>query len=679
MESPSQDKKAARVVTIQPKETIFTALPYRPHSSLLEFLRGEPKVLGVLQIMLGLIIIGFGMIFVFNFLIFSQGFPLVFLTGYPFWGALIFILTGYLTGIDEKSTKILGQGVMSMNVISSLVAVAGITLTIVTYRHQYNYCQRPSLEGICVFGTTLFVVVFFLPSDIPQDSEQPGPEQNAQLQFELQEGPFIDDTTMNLQPVFFGGYAFFKLRITRNSLASQPRSQSCNKSIYHTASSSVPDEQEQSIPPPSEEELLLPVLERRPSEHIMHIQEDLTFEQLKGEDLQPAIVKPSKMQTQLAQDQDLPLQVLPSHSVLKLQELSPEDLPAQALPVQDLLVQNKLSKSPSSHSIKSFDLTTEDLPTQYIPSQDTSSQDTPFLDALSQNTPFQDMPSQDKLSQALSKAMLSEASTPNTEQFSDMKYLLQQSPNLHPQNIQPQNPELLQIPYEDLRSEVMEETTKWDSKEELHRKKSSGRRHSLDQQTKGYHAPRRYSLDQQTRSWQSPKQKALDKQIRFLLSQQKQSPDKLNQYRQTPEQLPDQQHADVYQATRKQTPKEQFIAGQKKDHQAEKEQSPKKQTQDQQVNDQQAQEEKSLKGQSQNFQVKGQQAQVKKAPSQLYQDQESQIQQQEDWQPPKRNFQNVQPKTGNLLAHSNLRNGELKVRETKIGKHKNGNLKCNIL
>uniref|UniRef100_A0A8C9AC96 Membrane spanning 4-domains A14 n=1 Tax=Prolemur simus TaxID=1328070 RepID=A0A8C9AC96_PROSS len=691
MESPSQDKKAAHVVTIQPKETIFTALPYRPHSSLLEFLRGEPKVLGVLQIMLGLIIIGFGMIFVFNFLIFSQGFPLVFLTGYPFWGALIFILTGYLTGIDEKSTKIMGQGVMSMNVISSLVAVAGITLTIVTYRHQYNYCQRPSLEGICVFGTTLFIgilsvmliisiaefsisvtiasfrskcwvhsdeVVFFLPSDIPQDSEQPGPEQNAQLQFELQEGSFTDDTTMNLQPVFFGGYAFFKLRIKRSSLASQPRSQSCNKSNYHTTSASVLDEQEQSIPPPSEEELLLPVLERRPSEHIMHIQEDLTFEQLKGEDLQPAIVKPSKMQTQLAQDQDLPLQVLPSHSVLKLQELSPEDLPAQALPVQDLPVQNKLSKSPSSHSIKSFDLTTEDLPTQYIPSQDTSSQDTPFLDALSQNTPSQDMPSQDMLSRALSKAMLSEASTPNTEQSSDMKYLLQQSPDLQPQNIQPQNPELLQIPYKDIRSEVMEETTKWESKEELHRKKSSGRRHSLDQQTKGYHTPRRYSLDQQTRSWQSPKQKALDKQIRFLLSQQKQSLDKQNQYPQTPEQLPDQQHADVHQAKRKQTPEGQFIAGQKKDHQAEKEQSPKKQTQDQQANDQQAQEEKSLKGQSQNFQVKGQQAQVKKAPSQLYQDQESQIQQQQDWQPPKRNFQNVQPKTGNLLAHSNLRNGE---------------------
>ncbi|XP_012499381.1 PREDICTED: membrane-spanning 4-domains subfamily A member 14, partial [Propithecus coquereli] len=167
MESPSQDKRAAPVITIQPKEIIFTALPYRPHATLLEFLRGEPKVLGALQMMLGLIITGLGMIFVFNFLVFSQGFPLVFLTGYPFWGALIFILTGYLTGIDEKSTKILGQGVTSMNVISSLVAVAGITLTIVTYRHQYDYCQRPSLEGICVFGRTLFIDFILLT---PQSS-----------------------------------------------------------------------------------------------------------------------------------------------------------------------------------------------------------------------------------------------------------------------------------------------------------------------------------------------------------------------------------------------------------------------------------------------------------------------------------------------------------------------------
>lgn len=42
-----------------------------------------------IQILLALIIVGVGTIFAFNYINFSQKFPLVFLTGYPFWGALI--------------------------------------------------------------------------------------------------------------------------------------------------------------------------------------------------------------------------------------------------------------------------------------------------------------------------------------------------------------------------------------------------------------------------------------------------------------------------------------------------------------------------------------------------------------------------------------------------------------
>ncbi|PNJ22212.1 MS4A14 isoform 7 [Pongo abelii] len=139
MESTSQDRRATHVITIKPNETVLTAFPYRPHSSLLDFLKGEPRVLGATQILLALIIVGFGTIFALNYIRFSQRFPLVVLTGYPFWGALI------------------GQGVMGMNVISSLAAITGITFTILSYRHQDKYCQTPSLEEICVFGRTLFI------------------------------------------------------------------------------------------------------------------------------------------------------------------------------------------------------------------------------------------------------------------------------------------------------------------------------------------------------------------------------------------------------------------------------------------------------------------------------------------------------------------------------------------
>lgn len=41
------------------------------------------------QVLLALITAGIGAIFAFNYFNFAQRFPLVFLTGYPFWGAFI--------------------------------------------------------------------------------------------------------------------------------------------------------------------------------------------------------------------------------------------------------------------------------------------------------------------------------------------------------------------------------------------------------------------------------------------------------------------------------------------------------------------------------------------------------------------------------------------------------------
>uniref|UniRef100_G3SB07 Membrane spanning 4-domains A14 n=1 Tax=Gorilla gorilla gorilla TaxID=9595 RepID=G3SB07_GORGO len=642
------------VITIKPNETVLTAFPYRPHSSLLDFLKGEPRVLGATQILLALIIVGFGTIFALNYIRFSQRLPLVVLTGYPFWGALIFILTGYLT-VTNKKSKILGQGVTGMNVISSLVVITGITFTILSYRHQDKYCQMPSFEEICVFGRTLFIVLFFLPSDVTQNSEQPAPEENDQLQFVLQEEFSSDDSTTNAHSVFFGGYAFFKLRLSRSPLVSQPG----NKGREF-----VPNEQKQSILPSpkfSEEEIepLPPTLEKKSSEN-MSIQLDSTFKQMKDEDLQSAIVQPSQMQTKLLQDQAVSLQVFPSHSALKLEDISPEDLPSQALPVEGLSEQTMPSKSTSSHVKQSSNLTANDLPPQGILSQDTSSQDMLFHDMtsqdmqslymLSQDTPShamppQDIPSQDMLSQALSAhAILPEASTSHIVQFPEIQHLLQQPPDLQPENTEPQNQQILQMSYQDIRSEVMEETKEWKSEEELHRRKSSRRhslnqetkalqylrRHSLDVQARGQKSSKRHSLDQQSKGWQSPKRKSLDQQIKDWLSPKKHSTDKQAQLNQTKEQLPDQQ-AEDQQAKGEQYPEGQSKDGQVKDQQTDKEQNSKKQTQDQQTEDQPAQEKKSPKGQFQNVQAEGQQAQVEKVPKLLCQDSESQIQQYQFW------------------------------------------------
>ncbi|XP_012863259.1 membrane-spanning 4-domains subfamily A member 14 [Echinops telfairi] len=246
MATSTQVERRSRAVTAQPEETVLTGFPYRPHRSLLDFLRGEPQVLGTVQILLGLIIAGLGSIILFNFITFSQRFPLVFLSGYPFWGALTFLLAGYFTGTKEKPQKCLRQCVTSMNVISSLVAIAGITLTMISYKDEHRFCQVPSLEGVCVVGRTLIngilsviliasiaelsisitiitlrnkcwtksrKIVFFLPSDTTEDNEKPAPGANAQIRFELQESSPNDRTT-NTNAFSFGGYTFFRLRVS---------------------------------------------------------------------------------------------------------------------------------------------------------------------------------------------------------------------------------------------------------------------------------------------------------------------------------------------------------------------------------------------------------------------------------------------------------------------------------
>nr|XP_055173559.1 membrane-spanning 4-domains subfamily A member 14 [Nyctereutes procyonoides] len=544
MESSSEVKRSAHVITIQPNDTILTAFPYGPQSSLLDFLKGEPKVLGALQILLASIIVGVGSIFAFNYINFSQRFPLVFLTGYPFWGALIYVITGYLTGINDKA-KCMGQGVTAMNVISSLVAVAGIILTIISYRYQHKYCQTPSLEGICVIGRVLYngilsvlliisiaelsiavtivsfrskcwtnsnEIVFFLPSDVTQDSSPTAPEENAAIQFEFHEQSSTNDSISNTQPVFIGGYTFFKLRISKNPLTFR-YSRRRGSNTYYTSSESVLDEQRKSIPPLSqlyEEETKLkpfpPASKKKPTENI------LPTKQIKDEDLKSAITQLPKKQTQLQQSQALPSLVSPSYSVKNPQPLSPKDFPSQALPAQVLV-----SEAPKPHFMQPHGLTSEDMPYQ-----DISSQNIPSQDMLSQDLPPQDIPNQNLLSQIQTlptQVMLFEAPTFHAAQSSNIQRLNQQSLEL-----QQQNQQYMQAAYQDMQSEVKLLTQEWKSKEDFHSRKSS-KWQSLDWQNENLQSLKSPNLEQQNKSLQSPKQKALDQQIQGQQSLKRKSLD----------------------------------------------------------------------------------------------------------------------------------------------------------
>ncbi|XP_059230737.1 membrane-spanning 4-domains subfamily A member 14 [Mustela nigripes] len=602
MESSSEVKRSTHVITVQPNDKVLTAFPYRPHASLLDFLKGEPKVLGAIQILLALIILGVGTIFAFNYISFSQKFPLVFLTGYPFWGALVYVVTGCLiTGAHEKG-KCQRQGIMVMNVISCLAAVAGITLTIISYRYQHKYCQTPSLEGICVIGRVLFngilsvlliisivelsiavtiasfrskcwtnsdEIVFFLPSDITQDSETSAPEENATIQFELQEQSSTDIATTNKQPVFIGGYAFFKLRISRNPLVFR-HSRRGGSNIYYTSSVSMLDEQHKNNPPPSqlqEEQTKLKVLplteEKKPTKNIPYT------EQLKDEDLKSAVTQPPKKQTQLLQSSASPIQVFPSHSK-KLQALPPKDLLPQALPVQ----------APKPYVTQPHGLTSEDMPYQDIPYQDVQSQD-----MLSPYAPAQGITNQDLISQVPAlpaQVVLFEAPTFHAVQSSNIQRLDQQS-------LQQQNQQFMQVAYQDMQSEVKLLTQEWKSKEEFHSRKSS-KWQALDWQNKNSQPPKSQNLEQQDKALQyakqkspdlqiqgqeSPKRKSLDDHIKGWLSPKRQSTDKQIQVKQD-KQYPDQQ-SEGQLVLWEQPQKQLSPYGQEEDQQDKEKQSLKKQ------------------------------------------------------------------------------------------------------
>ncbi|KAF6104895.1 membrane spanning 4-domains A14 [Phyllostomus discolor] len=586
MGSSLEVKRSTHVITLQPNETVLTAFPYGPHSSLLDFLRGEPRVLGAVQMLLAWIIVSVGTIFAFNYFSYYQRFPLVFFTGYPFWGALIFIITGYITGFNKKE-KCLGQGVMAWNVISSLVAVAGIALIIISFKHQHQYCDAPSIEGICAIGRILFTgilsvlliislvelsisvtiasfrskcwtrsneIVFLLPLDVTHESELSIPEENAVIQMDLQEESNRENSPTNIQPVFFGGYTFFKLRVSRNPLTFH-HSEKRGSNNYYPSSSSGSDEQQKNVPShfsyyeeETEQKPSPPQSEKRPSEDTTHT------EQIKDEDLQFAVEHPSEKQSQLLQAEALPLQVFPSHPVENLKALPPDHLSAQTLPYED----------PTPNVTQSHDLKSKDMPAQDMLSQDMLS----HVEAL----PI--------------KARQLETQTLHAVQALSAQELEQQFLGLRLQSIQHLDQQFAHMSYQDIQSEVNMLTQEW--KYEKHQSRKSMKQHSFEEHSKGWQSSTKEFLDLPIQAPQSPRKKSIDQHIKGWLFPKRHSIDK---------QVQDKQFSD------------------------------------QEAEDQLPQGKQSLRQQSHSGQGKDEQAQEEKSPQQLDQNQQSQIQKYQEWQP----------------------------------------------
>ncbi|XP_036115552.1 membrane-spanning 4-domains subfamily A member 8-like [Molossus molossus] len=90
----------------------------------------EGKVLGAIQILIGLVHIGLGSIL--GTIVSTYYIPVSLAGGYPFWGGIWFIITGSLTVSSEvqPNSPCLLKGSLGLNIISAVCSLVGIALFI---------------------------------------------------------------------------------------------------------------------------------------------------------------------------------------------------------------------------------------------------------------------------------------------------------------------------------------------------------------------------------------------------------------------------------------------------------------------------------------------------------------------------------------------------------------------
>ncbi|KAG9277430.1 membrane-spanning 4-domains subfamily A member 4A-like [Astyanax mexicanus] len=148
----TQQTAPAQIIQNVPAQGFSTmvTLPVRSVGSSLssgllgKFLKGQPKALGVVEIMIGVFTIASGIAV-------SQGESTFLYSGIAFWGSLIYISAGSLTVLAEnKLHPCVVKGSLGMNVISAVTAgivfiilVADLSSMNLCQYHSYYYSYYP--------------------------------------------------------------------------------------------------------------------------------------------------------------------------------------------------------------------------------------------------------------------------------------------------------------------------------------------------------------------------------------------------------------------------------------------------------------------------------------------------------------------------------------------------------
>ncbi|XP_025771445.1 membrane-spanning 4-domains subfamily A member 4A-like isoform X1 [Puma concolor] len=123
------------------------------------FLKGEPQILGVTQILIGLMQV---CLFVIGLCFYSSDFPywcypLTMVSGYPVWGSLFFFLSGAVSiAAGRKMTLNLIKGSLGVNLLSAVAGVIGIIVLII----ELTVLFAP--EKKCLILRTFEIVILVL-------------------------------------------------------------------------------------------------------------------------------------------------------------------------------------------------------------------------------------------------------------------------------------------------------------------------------------------------------------------------------------------------------------------------------------------------------------------------------------------------------------------------------------
>lgn len=118
-----------------------------------KFLMGEPKILGVVQIVIALMNLTIGIIMISATVTSSEIPPVSVYIGYPIWGSLMFIISGSFSIVaGRRTTKGLVQSSLGLNTASSVFAFTGIVIHSLSpsiYAFHLYYCSYRGSSESC--------------------------------------------------------------------------------------------------------------------------------------------------------------------------------------------------------------------------------------------------------------------------------------------------------------------------------------------------------------------------------------------------------------------------------------------------------------------------------------------------------------------------------------------------